>query len=90
MDERKRVLILCTGNSARSQIAEGLLRDLAGGTFDVATADVSPSHIRCYLWWPRTIRTLLSLIRLQAERTFTERKTHQLATALDQDIHRLL
>lgn len=46
MHERKRVLILCTGNSARSQMAEGLLRHDAGGKFEVASAGVEPSHVR--------------------------------------------
>ena len=40
------VLILCTGNSARSQMAEGLLRHDAGGRFEVASAGVAPSHVR--------------------------------------------
>ena len=46
MSERERVLFLCTGNSARSQMAEGLLREMAGEMFDVASAGVSPSSVR--------------------------------------------
>jgi len=46
MSDRKRVLILCTGNSARSQMAEGLLRHMAGDNYEVASAGVAPSHLR--------------------------------------------
>jgi len=41
-----RVLILCTGNSARSQMAEGLLRHDGGAAFEVASAGTKPSHVR--------------------------------------------
>jgi protein-tyrosine-phosphatase len=37
-----RVLFLCTGNSARSQIAEGLLRRLGGDAYEVDSAGTSP------------------------------------------------
>lgn len=46
----KRVLILCTGNSARSQIAEGILRQLSeeagGDLLEVHSAGVKPSSVR--------------------------------------------
>lgn len=44
--EKKRILILCTGNSARSQMAEGLLRYDAGDRFNVESAGIRPSFVR--------------------------------------------
>ena len=46
MNGKKRVLILCTGNSARSQMAEGLLRHDAGDLFDVESAGTKPGFVR--------------------------------------------
>jgi arsenate reductase len=46
MAQKKRVLILCTGNSARSQMAEGLLREFGGNKFTVESAGVAPSSVR--------------------------------------------
>ena len=39
------VLFLCTGNSARSQMAEGFLRQIAGERYEVLSAGISPKGI---------------------------------------------
>ena len=43
---KQRVLILCTGNSARSQMAEGLLRHDAADRFEVESAGLKPGRVR--------------------------------------------
>jgi arsenate reductase len=54
--DKRRVLFLCTHNSARSQMAEGLLRAMAGDRFDVASAGTEATHVR-----PLAIRAMAEI-----------------------------
>ncbi|SRR5258705_9015005 len=53
---RPRVLFLCTHNSARSQMAEGLLRSMAGGRFEAGSAGTERTSVN-----PLAIRAMAEL-----------------------------
>jgi len=53
---KTKVLFLCTHNSARSQMAEGLLRHLAGDRFEVASAGTEATSVR-----PEAVATMAEL-----------------------------
>jgi arsenate reductase (thioredoxin) len=48
MESPVRVLFVCTGNSARSQMAEGFARHLGGSQVDAHSAGIEPSRLNPY------------------------------------------
>jgi arsenate reductase (thioredoxin) len=78
------VLFICTHNSARSQMAEGLLRDIAGERFEVESAGTEQTHVR-----PLAIEAMKELgidISVQTSKTISslgERKFDYAITVCD-------
>jgi arsenate reductase len=85
MTQRPRVLFLCTHNSARSQMAEGLLRELAGDRFEVHSAGTEATEVR-----PEAIAAMAEIgidITGQASKTlepYLEQRVDWLITVCDQ------
>ena len=52
----KKILILCTGNSARSQMAEGLLKHITQNKYEIYSAGTKPSIVR-----PEAIKALAEI-----------------------------
>lgn len=51
--DKPRILVLCTGNSCRSQMAEGWIRHLSGGSVEVFSAGVDPHGVN-----PNAVRVM--------------------------------
>jgi arsenate reductase len=56
MIKKKKILILCTGNSARSQMAEGLLKHITQSKYEINSAGTKPSIVR-----PEAIKALAEI-----------------------------
>ena len=74
-DVMKRVLFLCTGNSCRSQMAEGFLRHFAGGRMESLSAGTRPTDLN-----PLAVRAMaeicidISRQRSKGPDTFADRR----------------
>lgn len=84
MSETKKILILCTGNSARSQMAEGLLKHITQGEYEINSAGTKPSIVR-----PEAVKVLeeinidISNNRSKSVDEFTELKIDYVLTVCD-------
>lgn len=82
---RPRVLFLCTGNSARSQMAQGWLRALAGERFRVVSAGTHPTRVN-----PLAIAAMrergvdISHQRSKSVKRFLDRRFEYVITVCDQ------
>lgn len=83
-EPKKSILVLCTGNSARSQMAEGLLTHICGPAFDVYSAGTQPASVR-----PEAIKVLadigldISNNRSKSVDEFAEREIDYVLTVCD-------
>jgi arsenate reductase len=79
-ESNARVLILCTGNSTRSQMAEGLLRHLGGGLYEVFSAGIKPVGVN-----PLAIKAMREMgidISTQRSKSVAEFAGQQFATVI--------
>ena len=83
--KKKRILFLCTQNSARSQMAEGLLRSLHGSEYEVFSAGTRPAPVH-----PLAIRVMkeigldISNQRSKDVAQFTDKEIDVVVTVCDQ------
>jgi ArsR family transcriptional regulator, arsenate/arsenite/antimonite-responsive transcriptional repressor / arsenate reductase (thioredoxin) len=64
LQPRERVLFLCTGNSARSQMAEGILRHISEGSIDAESAGTRPRGVN-----PLAVKVLEPTIDISGQRS---------------------
>ncbi len=81
---KQRLLFLCTGNSCRSQMAEGLLTNLAGDRFEAFSAGTQPTQVN-----PRAIQAMnelgidISNHKSQSVENFLDQKFDYVITVCD-------
>lgn len=81
---KTRVLILCTGNSCRSQMAEGILRHYGGVKFEVFSAGMKPSEVNeTAVWVMKEIGIDISKQRSKNVTEFLGQHFHYIITVCD-------
>ena len=84
MADKTQVLILCTGNSARSQMAEGLLREMAGDQMTVYSAGSKPSVVNPFAIQAMQVRGIdISQHRSKHLQEFLQRSFDYVITVCD-------